>query len=286
MSALAAAALSIAGLGAAVETSTAPAKLWHESDTPHFQVYYEAKLPPAGFSLALEKMHSRMRLELSSFAPWMDTEKVDVFLFASSATYAAGPFHPPPWSNGLSLPERRMVIVYERPDSEGLKRVLAHETTHVLFESYFRGSGVSPPTWINEGLAMAMETPQSWSDQDERKSPWHQRLFEGGKIRFIPMRKFLAISPDKERTDKDVNDWYLQAYAATRFLLREHSRIQFRLLCQKLKSGLSTEQALSDVYHYHTVDEFERAYLAWMKGGKSDNRFSPTSIEPTHIRFR
>lgn len=261
--------------------------VWKRRALPHFDLCLESSFAPKGLTLELERLHSRMKLDLGALAPWMERERVRVFLFRSSATYLAGPFGAPAWSNGFSIVDRKLIAVYVSSDHEALSRVIAHEMTHVLFETYFAGApegGLrSPPAWLTEGLAMLLETPQTWTDEREKRSPWARKL-EAGGLRAAPMRSFLASSPDDAKSTKGVDDWYLQAYAVARFLLREHSRLQFRTFCRRFRDGAALEASLSAAYAYRTIEDLERAWSTWLSRSGAPARFSPTPIRPTPIR--
>jgi len=56
-----------------------------------------------------------------------------------------------PWTLGVALPGRRIVVRMMSPSS--LRRVLVHELTHVLLEEITTQYEVEPPRWLHEGLA-------------------------------------------------------------------------------------------------------------------------------------
>jgi hypothetical protein len=149
-------------------------------------------------------------------------------------------------------------------------RVLAHETTHLLFVSYFREKHRDPPSWVNEGLAMVEEAE---SPTRPETSQWYQSMVAMDPKKWYPMDEFLAINPTKDLHDNKtmVAEWYVQAYSVTHFLVRKHSRLQFKNFCSLLRDGKSSEEALISAYHYRSAGDFSRKWRAWLN-------------DPTHKR--
>ncbi|MDD5658130.1 MAG: hypothetical protein PHF00_12840, partial [Elusimicrobia bacterium] len=148
-----------------------PGWQWHETTSPHFSVSHEMPWTPPGFIMNLERMHSRLRMDLGMFSPWMARERVKLYLYRDARSYLGGEFHPPAWSNGLALYDLKAVAVPDNLDRAALMRVIGHEMTHLLFQSYWRQSGYQPPAWLNEGLAMLEEEPER-----PERSVWFQSM--------------------------------------------------------------------------------------------------------------
>jgi len=192
---------------------------WHQSLSPHFQVSHQEAWLPVGLLMDLERMHSRLRLDLAMFAPWISRERLRLFLYKDQASYLAGRFKPPPWSNGVALYEERVVAVFKQPDRQRLLEVVSHETTHLLFESYWGEAGKSPPTWLNEGLAMLAEKD---GPQNPERSPWYAAMVSLLE-RPLGLEEFLRFNPAQEASPQDsrLQVWYVQAYSLVYFLLRQ-----------------------------------------------------------------
>ena len=209
--------------------------------------------------VTLEKIHSRLRLDLSMFSPWMAKERISYFLYKDRDSYLRGEFQPPAWSDGLALPHRKAVAIPDRPDRKGLAAVTAHEITHLLFQSWWQEARQTAPTWLDEGLAML--------EEEEPREP-SQRLLVmaySGQKDMIPMQKFFAVTPARDLTsDKAAEAWYNQAYGITRFLYRHHSKLQFKTFCNHLRDGQPVEKALWLTYRYATLEKFERAFRSWL----------------------
>lgn len=236
---------------------------WHSSMAPHFEIQHEMAFMPGGFSMGLEKIHGRLRLDLAGFSPWMAKERLKLFLYKNRESYAGGEFKPPPWSNGISMYEKRTVAVYDQADRKKLMEVIAHETTHLLFESYWGEVGRQPPSWINEGLAMVEEGDP---DHPER-SDWFRAMVYLPQKGYLHVSDLVQLSPTLDLGDNKsrVETFYTESYSLVYFLLRKHSKLQFKNLCAKLREGEPLEQALWLTYRYKGTAQLEKAWVEWVR---------------------
>ena len=104
---------------------------WNESVAPHFVIKHESPWMPPGFTLSLEKIHSRLRMDLSMFSPWMAKERLTLYLYKGRDSYVKGEFQPPEWSNGLAMFDRTAVAVYDQKEDRKKPLRSRHETTHL-----------------------------------------------------------------------------------------------------------------------------------------------------------
>ena len=148
------------GLMVAARLDAAPKERgwnWRETTSPHFMVEHEMPWTPPGFVMSLERMHSRLRMDLGMFSPWMAKERVKLYLYRGKEGYQRGQFHPPEWSNGIADYKRRLIVSYELESGQKLMQVVAHEMTHLIFFEYM-GRANENQRWINEGLAVYEES--------------------------------------------------------------------------------------------------------------------------------
>jgi len=192
------------------------------------------------------------------FSPWMTTEKVNIYIYSSQKSYVAGEFHPPQWSGGLAIYQKRCIVVYDNGDRASLRSVCAHELTHLFFESYFSENRRMPPLWLNEGLAVNMEDRSAGAH-----GQWTQALAVATPARLKPLKQqFSAVSMTDNGNTQEVSDWYLESFGVTKFLMQ--NRMQFKNFCKLLRDGAAVEQALWNVYRYHTVDDLDTAFREWL----------------------
>lgn len=236
---------------------------WRESNTPHFIIKHQASWLPPGFTMGAERIHSRLRMDLGMFSPWMSKEKVNLFIYADQVSFLAGEFAPPKWSNGLAIYERKAVAMPTMKDPRKMLSVMAHETTHLLFDSYWREAHREPPAWINEGLAMLEEAE---SPDKPETSVWYQQMTLIDPKKFPDLEAFFAVTPTKDLHNDQaaVGEWYVQAYSVTHFLLRKHSKLQFKSLCAALRDGKPVADALWLTYRYRRVSDLDKKWRAWL----------------------
>lgn len=249
--------LALAGALSAAEKAAGWA--WHTTTSPHFEVSHEMSWMPPGFIVSLEKIHSRLRMDLAAFTPWMAKERVKVFLYKDQASYLRGEFQPPSWSDGLALYSIKAVAVPDRPDRRALMKVLAHEATHLFFRSYFQESKRDPPDWLNEGLAMLEEEdPREFSER-------YIQMAYTQPSDLMPIEAFFKVKATEDlHSKKSASNWYVQAYSVVRFLHRSHSKLQFKAFCSEIRDGKSAEEALWLVYRYRKVGDFQRSWTKWL----------------------
>ncbi|TBR17496.1 hypothetical protein EPO15_16805 [bacterium] len=247
---------------------------WHQTLSPHFDIQHESAFSPAGLTLELEKLHNRLRLDLSMFAPWMAKERITLNVYASQQSYLRGRFKPPSWSNGVAFAQLRTVVTYWGQGAKGYS-VLGHETTHLLFEGWWAEVGKTPPVWLNEGLAMLEETGEAGAD----KSDWQNALENIDPRDYIAFDRFVKIVPTRDlKDDKErVTVWYTQAYGTVRLLYKARQRMQFFNFCNQLRDGKSVEDALWKVYRLRGLKGLEKEFYASLKHRRGTGRPSEPS---------
>ncbi|MBI3297472.1 MAG: hypothetical protein HYZ75_04875 [Elusimicrobia bacterium] len=250
---------------------------WHETLSPHFQVRHEAAFAPQGLTLDLEKLHNRLRLDLSMFAPWMAKERINLYLYAAQASYLRGRFQPPSWSNGVAFYRDRTVVTFSGQEEGKLMQVLGHEATHLLFEGYWGEQGKTPPVWLNEGLAMMEETDA----EGAAGSDWRRAIEAMDPKDLMPLARFTKISPTNDLKDdrRAVTFWYVQAYGLVNFLYRSRPRMQFFNFCAQLRDGRTLEEAVWKVYRLRGLAALEREFRASLDrpGRRGQISFAPPS---------
>ena len=236
---------------------------WRETTTPHFRILHQTAWLPPGLTMGVERIHSRLRMDLVSFTPWMARERISLYVYSDLQSYVGGEFRPPAWSNGVAIYDKKAVALPTMKEPSQMLRIIAHETTHLLFVSYFREQRRDPPSWVNEGLAMVEEAA---SREKPETSQWYQNMVEMKPSSWYPMDRFLEISPTKDLhgNTRDVAEWYVQAYSVTHYLVRKHSSLQFKSFCSHLRDGKSASEALWLVYRYRDIKDFERKWRAWL----------------------
>lgn len=235
---------------------------WRESVTPHFIIRHKSAFTPPGLGIALERIHQRLRLDLSMFAPWMAKERVFVYVYPDAPSYHQGEFAPPAWSNGISLFGKKAIVVHEQKERSKFLEVIAHELTHLFFDSYWaERSGQRPPGWLSEGLAMMEEAPL----REREDSDWFRALAAFPPAKLIPLETLTTVVATQERDPEFVSRWYAHSYSYVYFLFRTKSRLQFHRLCEALRDGQPLKNALWLSYRYSEPAKLQAAWQEWLR---------------------
>ncbi|MDX6770264.1 MAG: hypothetical protein SF051_12085 [Elusimicrobiota bacterium] len=256
--------LLLLGLAPPVAAAEGQGWNWRETTTPHFLIKHQETWLPPGFTISVERIHSGLRMDLGMFSPWMGRERVNLYLYRDHESYVRGEFEPPAWSNGLAIFQLKAVALPGMKDRRKLLQVMAHETTHLLFEGYFREQNRAAPVWVNEGLAMLQEAE---SPDKPETSEWYQGMVNLDPKSYMPLDQFFAVTPTKDMVEEKkevVGNWYVQAYSLTHFLLRKHSRLQFKSFCSELRDGKTPAEALWKVYRYRSLADLDKRWKAWL----------------------
>lgn len=243
---------------------------WHKSVLPHFTVYSQSARKPANFDLNMGRIHQQLSFDLSIFSPWMAKNNISIYLYPNQKSYVEGEFNPPAWSNGLALYEKRTVLVYKqtgetRAADKKLMEVIAHESTHLYFESYWAELGKMPPVWLNEGLAMNEEVGSMGRAE---ASVWYQNMLTLPQKRFA-LDKFFPLAPATDLADEkykpEVLIFYAQSYSLVFYMLHQFPHSEFKKFNDQLRGGASVEQALVNAYKVPSLDKFQSAWLTWLQ---------------------
>lgn len=234
---------------------------WNEQSTQHFDIRYRSAWMPGGMTFTLESIHQKLEFNIGILNPSLLQEKKRFVLYKDRKEYIEGAFKPPPWSVGIAYPSLRALVMYETPDVEEFRTTMAHEMTHLIVGTYFREKKARAPRWLDEGLAMLMEEraiPVAKKDLYWQAS---RALLPRDKVR--PVAEFQNSEPKADADKDEVRDWYFQAYLMTRWLFLEHSKLQFKSLCDALRDGQDLRYALQKVYGLAQLEKFDEGWTRY-----------------------
>ena len=231
---------------------------WKLKETNHFSIYYTYPWNHGNIHLDLERIYSLIHLNMNYFAPWMQKEKPKIYIYDSRKEYEDGEFRPPKWSEGIAIPVKKTVVVFESNDSDALKGVLVHELTHLFLEGYYMEKNAPLPLWLNEGLAVYMQDI-SYSGG----GVWAAGLKNYPKDVYMPFRKFFKSDLSGLKDDA-ISMWYLQAFGAVNYLFTSMGRIRFQTFCKLIRDGETEEKALWDAFRFSSVENFQSKWFAWL----------------------
>jgi hypothetical protein len=229
--------------------------------TRHFVVYEEGSEVSSELTETLESLHGNIMLDLVAFSPWTRENKVYIYYSQSPKTYRRLTGRPE-WSGGTASLSERKIYVYRSDEAMG---IMAHELTHIYFDSFFPADHPSP-LWLSEGLATYVQSERGLS-----KPNWLEenlKLIEGGSG--FKLGDLVRIESMQGADEDNVRLWYAQSYSLVRFLIKLKIGESFYIFCKELRDGRPPHQALYRAYGmpYNKLSSLEYAWRYDLKTGK------------------
>ena len=122
-----------------------------------------------------------------------------------------------------------------------------HEVTHILNEIAGKGTILNLPFWVDEGFATYMMN----------KSDYYDNIIEEMIDKNTAIR--LSSMQGKPGTPEQVNLYYAQSYATTKYMIEQYGLDKYRSFFKILKDDIVIDEALQTVYK-HDQDSL---YLEW-----------------------
>ncbi|MFA5139994.1 MAG: hypothetical protein WC728_12245 [Elusimicrobiota bacterium] len=230
-------------------------------DTAHFTVFAEEKTASLEFLETLESLHANLMLDLAAFSPWARDERVTIYLFRSQESYRRVTGRPV-WSGGASSVKRRKIYVYE---SEEIVGIIAHELTHIYFDSFFLTANGNP-LWLSEGMATLVQTERGLAAPNWLHNNLNLLKRGGG----YTLADLMRVEDTSNASDDEIRLWYSQAYSVVRFLIRSQYRSSFYKFCKDLRDGAKFDDALYRAYGmpFNRAKALEYAWRYDLRSGK------------------
>jgi len=227
--------------------------------TRHFHLFLEKGISSDVID-KIEELHGNIMLDLISFSPWTRDEKVSVYLAKTALRYQQISKRPV-WSGGAANLKERKIYLYE---SDEWYSILAHELTHIYFDSFFGGYNKSP-LWLSEGMAVYIQVKAGG-----RYPNWLKEYI--GKLRqgsYYQLKDLVKVKTLEDADEKSVKLWYAQSFSVVYFLLNIQRGDSFYQFCKKIKEGYTVSRALFESYGkpYTTLAALESAWKMDIKTG-------------------
>ncbi|MFA6434647.1 MAG: hypothetical protein WCW52_08125 [Elusimicrobiales bacterium] len=229
--------------------------------TAHFVIYEEGGEVSKDLMETVENLHGNIMLDLVAFSPWNRDRKVFVFFTNTQDAYQRLTGRPA-WSGGVSSLSERKIYLFKSEEAFG---ILAHELTHIYFDSFFPADKPSP-LWLSEGMATYIQSERGLSTPR-----WlSKNLMLLGKGGGFKLNDLVRIEDMRGADEDNVRLWYAQAYSVVRFLMKLKVGDAFYMFCKRLRDGTPVHQALFQAYGmpYNKLASLEYAWRYDMKTGK------------------
>ena len=229
--------------------------------TDHFVVYEEGAKVSAELYETLESLHGNIMLDLVAFSPWTRDKKVYIYYLQTGESFRRLTGRPA-WSGGTASLSERKIYVYKSDEAFG---ILAHELTHIYFDSFFPVSNPSP-LWLSEGIATYIQSERGFSTPNWLAQ--NLKLLEGGSG--FKLTDLVRIENMHGADEDNVRLWYAQSYSVVRFLMKLKAGNAFYIFCKSLREGRPAHQALFQAYGvpYNKLTSLEYAWRYDLKTGK------------------
>lgn len=190
------------------------------------------------------------------------TTAINIYLYGSNADFAAAlPPNSAEWIGGQAYPALNLIIAGVRPDAGAareVRRMVPHELSHIVLHQATRNPYNSPPTWLDEGLAVYnQETP------DGRFPPLIREAAR--KNTLIPLRALNASFP------LDPNEAilsYAQSGAMVEFVITQFGPEKAAALVAIFREGVSYDEAVQRALGV-TLEDLDRQWRASLSGGSA-----------------
>ena len=221
-----------------------------QKESSHFVLHYEGKQTSEQLRreliATLESQYDDLVRELG-VAP---RANIAVTLYTEQAFFDVT--HAPAWSGAVNDGKLRIPISGLSGMTSDLARVLKHELAHSFVR---QASGGRCPTWLNEGIAQAVE-PRSLSSNGRRLAELFRaqqaipyNALEGSFMRFSPIQAAVA---------------YDESLAAVEYIAETYGVSDVQRILERLGQGGSSEAALRVTIHsdYGQLQSEVGRYLA------------------------
>ena len=153
---------------------------------------------------------------------------------------------------GFAFPEQGVFV------GQGLnRRIIAHESAHLLFQQALGERSPDLPAWLDEGIASYFEPGGSASSG---------RVLAG---RSMPLRSMTSVTG----TPRNIGVFYQKAESVLTYLIDEHGEEKFRLFVAELRSGQQVDKSLENTYGFD-IDGLD-ARWAGLESSPTESSRSP-----------
>ena len=221
-----------------------------QRESSHFTLRYEGHQTPEQFRRelisALESDYDDLVRELGA----SPRSSIPVILYTEQAFFDVT--HAPSWTGALNDGKLRIPVSGVTSMNSDLARVLKHELAHSFVNQL---TGGRCPTWLNEGVAQAVE-PKTVGSSGRRLGQFFTEqhaipynVLEGSFMRFSNVEASVA---------------YLESLAAVEYISDTYGMSDVQRILQRIGEGSSAEAALRATVHtdYGQLESEVGRYLA------------------------
>jgi hypothetical protein len=179
---------------------------------------------------------------------------VELYIYASTSDLRGAMVYPQEWWGGVTFTRYSIISIGIAPsDINWGKTTIAHELTHLVINQMTLNPYNSPPTWLDEGLAMYTEGGLELA----YTLYLNQAIAEG---RLISVQ---SLSSPFSAYAEEATLSYAQSYSLVEFLITTYGQRKMLELLDAFREGSSYDGALERVYGFDMdgLDSLWREYV-------------------------
>lgn len=218
---------------------------WYEGDSAFGQDLVKTA------SDALDKLQVQTGAKLD--------RRAEIWVYATSdALFEALPLHQPEWVGGQAYPDLAVVMAYIENDDTAhseIKRIIPHEMSHLLLYQASKNPYNTPPTWLDEGLAV-----HNQQVNDPSEDAALQGALEGGTL--IPLK---SLSGSFGADENEALLAYAESGSVVDFILSDprYGADKLAKTVAAFKDGVTYDDALKAGLGV-TTDDLDTQWRAWL----------------------
>ena len=198
-----------------------------------------------------------------------ETEPIDFFVYANEADFAdVGGQTGREWVGGFSVAEIRTLFMWDENDLPYFRTTVAHELTHLVFDTATYNAYHQPVHWLNEGTAVYLS---------EGYAPKYRRDVEAA-VRDGTLMPLEAIASAFPTSSDRALLAYGESASAVSFIVDTYGQDALAKLIRAYAGGVSDDEAFRAGLGV-SLAEFEAAWLESL-GAKTPERYGPREAPP------
>jgi hypothetical protein len=198
---------------------------------------------------ALQRLSATTKASLES--------AVRIVVYASEEDFRSAFPYLNEWVGGRAFTEAALIVLFAESNAGSLawtlEQGIPHETSHILFHQATYHPYSSPPTWLNEGLAMYNEN----ASHGEEMALVRRAVQRGELLSLAQISGGFPPDPDVARLS------YAESLTTVQFILERYGPEGMAALLRAFKDGNPTDEAVQQVFDL-SLAQFEQEWKAYV----------------------
>jgi hypothetical protein len=200
---------------------------------------------------------------------------VDIFIYASYLDLRGSIVAAEEWTGGVAYAGFNIISIGIATNNlDWGKGAVAHEIGHLITHQVTSSPyGANIPPWLDEGLAMHAEGPQSDSDKAGLKE-----AIDNGTLSTLK-----TLSSPFPADPKEASYAYAKSQSVVEYIANNFAKSKIDDLLITLNSGKSMDEALMKVYNFD-LNGLDQAWEVWLKA-QAESKATSMNKVPLPMEF-